>query len=479
MHRRRTRIGAPLLLSLALLPLPRLDGCKARTNAASSEPPLSEPVKSGATPVASEAPLPSPAPGVADVSALFERVKPVVVNITTKQEVSVEPLDGLDFFAPRGRERFEQIGIGSGFITDAAGYVVTNEHVVHDADEVRVRLADEREFDARVVGRDRLLDLALLRINGASGLPAARLGSSGATKVGEPVVAVGNPFGLGHTVTGGIISAKERAIGLGPYDDFIQTDASINPGNSGGPLFNLHGEVVGINTAIRAGANGIGFAIPVDALKEVLPALREKGHVERGKLGLGFQRLTPDLAKALGLDSPEGALVVEVEPGGPAERAGIRPGDVIIAIDGTPVRQAEELPRQVARRPPGSRIAVTVLRNGKRIELSATLSALKDDAARDEQEGKGAAPENGLPAGKLGIRVEDLPGGQGVRVIRIEPGASVGDLSEGDVIVELGGTKIHNVNELRAAIERARPGTTVLAKVRRGDASRFVALPIP
>lgn len=477
MHRRRTWLGASLLLTL--LPLFTLDGCKARSNASSSAPARSEPATTPTTRASPEALLPPPAVSMPDVSALVERVTPVVVNITTSQEVSTEPMDGLDFFfGPRGGRRVERIGIGSGFISDPSGYVVTNEHVVHGADAVRIRLADERELDAKVVGRDALLDLALLKINGASGLPAASLGSSDAIKVGQPVIAVGNPFGLGHTVTTGIVSAKARALGLGPYDDFIQTDASINPGNSGGPLFNARGEVVGINTAIRANANGIGFAIPVDALKDVLPELMEKGHVDRGKLGLAFQRVTPDLAKALGLESPGGALVAEVEPGGPAERAGIRPGDVIVSVDGVPIRHAEELPRQVARRMPGSQISVTVLRDGKRSELHATLAAMKDDTADTEQEGKRSEPDKSLPAGKLGIRVENLPGGQGVRVVRIEHGSSVGDLSEGDVIVEVGGTKIRTVNDLRAAIERARPGTILVAKIRRGDASRFAALPI-
>jgi serine protease Do len=475
MHRRRTWLGASLLLTLLTL-----DGCKARGNVSSSESALSEPATTPTTRASPEAPLPPPAVAMQDVSALVERVTPVVVNITTRQEVSAEPVDGLDFFfGPRRGQRFERIGIGSGFISDPAGYVVTNEHVVHGANAVRIRLADERELDARVVGRDALLDLALLKINGASGLPAARLGSSDAIKVGQPVIAVGNPFGLGHTVTTGIVSAKARALGLGPYDDFIQTDASINPGNSGGPLFNAQGEVVGINTAIRTDANGIGFAIPVDALKDVLPELMEKGHVERGKLGLTFQRVSPDLAKALGLESPSGALVAEIEPGGPAERAGIRPGDVIVAVEGVPIRHADELARQVARRKPGSPLSVTVLRDGKRFELHATLTAMKEDTSDPEQEGKRSEPDKGVPTGKLGIRVENFPVGQGVRVVRIDRGSPVSDLSEGDVIVDVGGTQIRNVNDLRAAIERAKPGTTLLAKIRRGDTNRFAALPVP
>src|SRR5262249_40402236 len=207
------------------------------------------------------------------------------------------------------------------------------------------------------------LDIALLKLKDAKDLPAAPLGSSEQLRVGEHVLAVGNPFGLGHTVTLGIVSAKARAIGAGPYDDFIQTDASINPGNSGGPLFNWRGEVIGINTAIRPGANGIGFAIPIDAVKDVLGQLREKGHVERGRLGLAFQALTPTLATALGVDGPKGALVSDVEPGGAAARAGIKAGDVVVSVNGTPIQHADELRRRVARNAPGSTIKVGVIRD--------------------------------------------------------------------------------------------------------------------
>jgi len=419
------------------------------------------------------------AAGLWDVSALVDQVRPAVVSITTKQELSV-PMSGLDFFfgVPGGRQRLERIGMGSGFIIDPSGYVVTNEHVVHGADAVRVKLVDEREFDAKVVGRDAQLDLALLRLNGASNLPAAKFGSSAALKVGEPAIAVGNPFGLGNTVTAGIVSAKERALGLGPYDDFIQTDASINPGNSGGPLFNGRGEVVGINTAIRAGASGIGFAIPIDMLKEVLPQLREKGHVERGKLGLVFQQVTPDLAKALHLDAPRGALVADVEPGGPADQAGIKPGDVIVAVGGVPIRRADELPRLVASHPPGTKLDVTVLREGKRMDLSTTLAPMKESRESEREGAKGGAQPKGQPTGKLGIRVENAPG-QGVRVVDIAPGANVGDLEEGDVILSLDGKPTRNADELRAAVAQEKPGAVAIARIRRGDMTRFAAVPIP
>ncbi|MEM9696804.1 MAG: trypsin-like peptidase domain-containing protein, partial [Myxococcota bacterium] len=244
------------------------------------------------------------------VADLVEQVAPSVVNITTVSKTRARrgPFGMLipDGMLPAPRER---TGAGSGFIVDAAGYVITNSHVVDDAEKLKVRLWDDRLFEAEIVGEDPLLDLALIKMEGASGLPAATLGFSRNLRVGEHVIAVGNPFGLGSTVTMGIVSAKARTIGAGPYDAFIQTDASINPGNSGGPLFNARGEVVGINTAVRANANGIGFAIPVDDLRDVVEQLRTKGFVERGRLGLTFQPITDELADALGLDRPYGAMV--------------------------------------------------------------------------------------------------------------------------------------------------------------------------
>jgi serine protease Do len=416
------------------------------------------------------------------VAALAEQTKPLVVNITTTQSVAARGADPFEFFfGPRGGggggERPQQRqAAGTGFIIDAAGFVITNEHVVNSADEVRVRLMDEREFVADVVGRDPKLDLALLKIQGAKDLPAAHLGSSEQLRVGEHVLAVGNPFGLGHTVTLGIVSAKARTIGAGPYDDFIQTDASINPGNSGGPLFNWRGEVVGINTAIRPGANGIGFAIPVDALKDILPQLRDKGHVERGRLGLGFQPVTADLARALALDAPRGALVADVEPNGAAGRAGIRAGDVIVAVNGTTINHAEELPRNVAKNPPGSNVKITLLRNKQKQEVTAKLDALIDEDAPPPRAPKSPAPKT-QPSGKLGISISDAPGG-GVRIDDIA-GSRSRELAPGDVIVEMNGTPVKDAQDLKNAVAKVKPGSTALVKIRRGKLTRFAAVPIP
>ncbi len=441
---------------------------------------------------------PAPVPATFDVAALSEKVKPMVVNITTTQKVDVpgrgmggpEGTDPFEFFfgqrgggrqGPAGpRERsMKRQALGTGFIIDAQGYVVTNEHVIHDADDVRVHLADERQFDADVVGRDPKLDLALLRLRGAKDLPAAPLGSSEQLRVGEYVLAVGNPFGLGHTVTLGIVSAKARSIGAGPYDDFIQTDASINPGNSGGPLFNWRGEVVGINAAIRAGANGIGFAIPVDAAKDVLPQLREKGHVERGRLGLAFQPMTSDLAVGLGVEGNKGALVSDVEPGGAAARAGIKSGDVVLAVNGTTIAHAEELPRRVAVHAPGTSIKLTVLRDKQPREIAATLDAMPDDdSGAPVRPSRPGAPSSSQPAGKLGIQITDAPGG-GVRVDDVRDPNTVRDLAPGDVIVELNRSPVKDVVTLRAEMNNLKPGSTAIFKVRRGKQLLYAAVPVP
>ncbi|WP_437660320.1 Do family serine endopeptidase [Sorangium sp. So ce1182] len=484
----RSRASVLALLSLAAL---SLGGCGQQAHATPPSTQAAAVAPADAAPPVSTVTLPpAPVPATFDVAALSDRVRPMVVNITTLHEsVGREGLDPFDFFfgpqgggrgAPRG-PRPTQTALGTGFIIDPSGYVVTNEHVIHDASGVRVRLADEREFEAEVVGRDPKLDLALLRLKGANGLPVAPLGSSEQLRVGEHVLAVGNPFGLGHTVTLGIVSAKARAIGAGPYDDFIQTDASINPGNSGGPLFNWRGEVVGINTAIRAGANGIGFAIPIDALKDVLPQLREKGFVERGKLGLLFQPVTRDLAAALKLDGPKGALVAEVEPGGAAARAGIKPGDVIVDVNGIPILHAEELRRNVARNAPGAEIKVTVVRAEKRQELVAKLDALQDeegDAGSRPRPTQGARPERQQSAEKLGIQVSDAAGG-GVRVDGFASGGDQQEIQVGDVILEVNGAPVKDVAGLRAAIAKVKDGSIALLKVRRGKVVQFAAVPIP
>lgn len=428
--------------------------------------------------------------GTPDIAALADKVRPSVVNITTTSTVAMpQTVDPFQFFfgpggrgpgsapspnqmGPRTRERRS---LGSGFVIDPSGYVVTNNHVIAEADEVTVRFEDDRSYEAQVVGRDERLDIALLRLQGASNLRAIVLGDSDALRVGEYVVAVGNPFGLGHTVTMGIVSAKDRTIGAGPYDDFIQTDASINPGNSGGPLFNLRGEVVGINTAIHAEGQGIGFAIPVNLVRDALMQLKETGQVSRGKLGIAFQPVSEDIAKALGLDHPYGALVSEVEPAGPAAKAGLRPGDVIVKVDGDDVTAGTQLPRLVARNAPGSRVTITYRRDGRESTAQVQLEALGADGKGIEK-GAGGRPSRG-PAPKFGLSLTPNADG-GVRVDGVEGDVS-GKLVRGDVIITVDGRRVTSPQQVSEGLAKAREDDRpALLQIRRQDRTLFVAIDV-
>ncbi len=441
-------------------------------------------------------------PGTPDIATLVARLRPTVVNITTVHEIKMPRM--FEFGSPFGVGPFQwffngrpgqqgqpdegeggglmkQRALGSGFIVESNGKVVTNAHVVEGADEVKVKLSDDREFGAKVIGRDKRLDLAVLQLQGAKELPVVALGSSDALRVGEYVVAIGNPFGLGDTVTMGIVSAKSRAIGAGPYDDFIQTDASINPGNSGGPLFNLHGQVVGINTAINPNGKGIGFAIPSDALRDVLPQLETTGHVARGRLGVSIQPVDAPLAKALGLDHARGALVGEVETDGPAAKVGMRSGDVILSIDGTDVPRSQDLPRMVARHAPGSTVKVAVLRERATKTFDITLDALREQAGGgtmdtdDDSSPHGATPGQG--AG-LGLSLGDGVDG-GAEVRRVTPGSDASEeLRPGDVIVEVNRVRVANADDAVRQMRATAPGEPVLLKVRSrdGNHTRYVAL---
>jgi serine protease Do len=440
--------------------------------------------------------------GTPDVATLVARVKPSVVNITTMQEVKVPRGDfgfpGFEDLLPffhqgpnRGRRGWggggggggeeggdgvlKQQALGSGFIVDPQGHVVTNAHVIDGADTVKVKLADDREYRAKVVGKDDRLDVAVLQLESAPhDLPVGSLGASDALRVGEYVVAIGNPFGLGNTVTMGIVSAKGRTIGAGPYDDFIQTDASINPGNSGGPLFNLLGQVVGINTAINPQGKGIGFAIPIDAVKAVLPQLIATGHVSRGRLGVGIQGLDEDLAKALGMDRPHGALVEQVEPGSPAEKAGIKSGDVIVALDGRDVPHSEELPRMVAQHKPGTRVKVTLLRDKQSRDVEVELAPLQEPEEHASSPSQGPSTGHGAPS-QLGFAASDQDGQ--VVVERVAPdGPAQGKLRPGDVIESANQQPVTSAADLATKVRSAPGDRPVLLRVKRGDQSRFVAI---
>ncbi len=418
--------------------------------------------------------------GPLDTASLVEKVKASVVNITVEQMTKRTSADGaespFEFFfrnAPGlGPEMpRKQKALGSGFIFDDKGHVLTNAHVVDGAEVVKVKLADERELRAKVKGRDERLDVAVLEIEGAKGLSFVPFGSSTAMRVGEPVVAIGNPFGLGHTVTTGIVSAKGRAIGAGPYDDFIQTDASINPGNSGGPLFDARGRVIGMNTAINPAGQGIGFAIPSDEIKQVLPQLVESGHVKRGRLGVVVQEIDAALASGLGLGDARGALVGDVEKGGPAEKAGIASGDVILQVGNVPIAHARDLSRTIAHHAPGSKVDLVVRRGRETKNLGVTLAQLDDGERTKSATREGASETSGL-----GLQVGDAEGG-GAVVRRVAPdGASAGMLQPGDVIVEVDRKPIASASDLRTKVQEAQSNKPILLKVKRGDSSRYVAI---
>jgi len=354
-------------------------------------------------------PIVSMPPG--SFSALVKHISPSVVNISVVKivkgraqgQVPFGPDDPMRdffdrFFGDQMPKDFKQRGLGTGFIIDKDGSVLTNNHVVEGADEIKVRLGDDREFKAEVVGRDPKTDLALIKIDAKGLLAAIPLGDSDNLEVGDWVVAIGNPFGLGNTVTAGIVSAKYRQIGAGAYDNFIQTDASINPGNSGGPLLNTAGEAVGINSAIFSqggGSIGIGFAIPINMAKDLLPQLRT-GKVVRGWLGLMIQKITPELKEKLKLEEEKGALVGDVTAGGPAEKAGIQRGDVIVSFDGKEIKDSSELPYRVAATPVGKVVSVEVMRKGQKKNFQVEIGELQDTGPRRRTDEAKQGPNFGM-----------------------------------------------------------------------------------
>ncbi len=438
--------------------------------------------------------------GLPDFVQLAKKIKPIVVNISSTQ-ISEAPGRGgqqeygspfgdedpfNDFWrrffggpAPRGPQR--QRSLGSGFIIDSDGSILTNNHVVENAQKIVVKLADDQEYEAKVIGRDPKTDVAVIKINAKTNLPAASLGDSDRLEVGEWVVAIGNPFGLDSTVTSGIVSAKGRHIGQGPYDNFIQTDASINPGNSGGPLLNLRGEVIGINTAIfsRSGGNiGIGFAIPINLVKEVLPQLRGKGKVTRGYLGVLIQKVTPEIAESLGMDKGYGALVANVSKDGPAEKAGVKVGDVIVEFDGKEVKDSGDLPIIVARTGVEKKVRMKVLRDKKEVMLNVTVGELKDEEVVASVPEKG---ELGLTVQKITPQMAESLGldkPEGVVVTAVEPGSAADEaaIRRGDVILEIDRKAVRTLDEYKKAVSVIRKGKGILFLVRRGENTLFLAL---
>lgn len=435
-------------------------------------------------------PQAAPVSGLPTLAPLVEAVRPTVVGVTTRTAAGPgdTPAEIEEFWrrffgdlpSPfHGGPGLPRTGVGSGVIIDPKGIVLTNNHVVEGAEEVRVRTADEKEYLAEVLGRDPETDVAVLQLKDVKGaLPAARLGASDPLRVGDFVVAIGSPFGLDLTVTAGIISAKARVIGAGPYDDFLQTDAAINPGNSGGPLFDLQGNVVGINTAIVATGSGIGFAVPIDLIKALLPQLVEKGKVTRGFLGVGIQDLTPELARALGLSIQRGAVVAQVEPRAPAEKQ-LQPGDVVVEIEGQAVEGAAQLSRKVAQFPPGKTVRLRIYRDGKQREVRVKLGERPSDLApgRRQQPTEPDALGLGLQAVPPEMaRQLDIEGGALiVQVVPNSRAASAG-LRSGDVVVEANRERVRSPEDL-VRIARRMGNEPILLRVLREGGAVFVVIP--
>jgi serine protease Do len=446
--------------------------------------------------------------GFADI---VEKVKPAVISVRVKMEANADagfnfggddnPLRGSpfeDFFRrfaqpgqggkseqpnlPRQRRQYAT-GQGSGFFISADGYAVTNNHVVDKAESVDVTTDDGKTYTAKVIGTDPRSDVALIKVSGRSDFPFVHFGDH-SPRIGDWVIAVGNPFGLGGTVTAGIVSARGRDIGAGPYDDFIQIDAAVNKGNSGGPTFDVDGNVIGVNTAIfsPSGGNvGIAFDIPAETVKAVVAQLRDRGSVTRGWIGVQIQPVTADIADSLGMKNARGALVAEPQSGSPADKAGIKAGDVIVSVNGEAVEDARTLARRISALAPGASVRLGVVRNGREETLTLTLGELprerqaRADVEQHEDQGTTDVP-------RLGLSLSPAKnGGEGVVVTSVDPNGTASDrFKNGDVILDVNGKQVSSPAEVRKAVSDAHAGgkRTVLMRVKSGQATRFVAVPL-
>lgn len=495
---RKTLLGACAALAIGSFSIPAfLPGAQAQaqTNPVNDN-------RAPAAPVGASAPLvtiPGAIPSFAD---MIDRVKPAVVSVRVRIAESgeansarrgmpqgIQPGDPLERFlrrfgeeGPRGGRPRESMGQGSGFIISADGYVVTNNHVVKNATDVTLGLDDGRSVKAKVIGTDEKTDLALLKIEEQGAYPFTEW-AAGSPRIGDWVLAVGNPFGLGGTVTAGIVSARGRDIGAGPYDDFIQIDAPVNRGNSGGPTFDIQGRVVGVNTAIYSpsgGSVGIGFAIPANVARDVIAQLREHGSVSRGFIGVQIQGITPELAESMGLRSTKGALVAEAQANTPAAKAGLRSGDVIISVDGASVANPRELSRRIAGLGPKRQVQIGYVRDGREQTVAVQLDALPERSAdvrtgRTNSEGGGQQGDGP----RLGLRLAPADGG--VQVAEVEPNspAAKTGLREGDVILDVAGKSVKSPGDVAEAVRTARSDKrrSVLMRVRSTEGVRFVAVP--
>lgn len=434
-------------------------------------------------------------PALPSFAGLVKRLKPAVVNISTTSVIhdtgffsipspygeEEDPFEEFfkRFFGEIPQREFRQKGLGSGFVISEDGYIITNNHVVEKAEDIQVILEDGEKYKTKIVGTDPKTDLALLKIEPKGKLSKVTLGDSDRLQIGDWVIAIGNPFGLGHTVTAGIVSAKGRVLGFGDYDDFIQTDAPINPGNSGGPLFNLSGEVVGVTSAILARAQGIGFAIPINLAKDIIGQLKGGGRVVRGWLGIQVQELTPEIAESMKLPDVRGALVSDVSVGSPADKAGIKRGDIILEFNGHKIDNTEELPRMVAMTRPGTDVKIRALRDGSEKDFSVRLGTLPSKVSNTE--------EGQISEGKLGLTVERLTPEiasrlgieeGGVIVTKVDSGslADESGFQSGDVILEINRKKITTPEDYRSVASSLKKGQTALFLVRRNEVTLYIAM---
>ncbi len=429
-------------------------------------------------------------------SPLVKIANPSVVNISTVKIIKEEREGSMPFgpndpmkdfferyFGGQIPKKYKQKSLGTGFIIDKKGFILTNNHVVEQTDEIRVRTADDKEFAAKIVGRDLMTDLALIRIKSDTPFIPLPLGDSNRLEVGDWVVAIGNPFGLGNTVTAGIVSAKYRQIGAGAYDNFIQTDTPINPGNSGGPLLNTAGEVIGINTAIfseSGGSVGIGFAIPINMVKDLLPQLK-KGKVIRGWIGVIIQKVTPELKDKLNLPDEKGALVSDVVSRGPAGESGIKRGDVIVSFDGKPIRESRELPYIVASTSLGKTVPVDIIRNREKMRAEVRVGELKIE--EEYQQISKAEPSFGMILQEITPEIAqqyDLSETSGLIIVNVENNspAAEADLRSGDIILEVDRTPVKSIAAFNRKIRQYKKGNTILFLINRDGSTLFLTLTI-
>jgi len=445
--------------------------------------------------------------GLPDFTDLAEKAGKAVVNISTTKNVAGGSTQMQEFFknAPKNspfRDFFDQFeryfgqqeamprkltSLGSGFIISTDGYIVTNNHVVAEADEIKVKLLSrEKPYDAKVIGRDQETDLALLKIDAGGNLPVLEFGNSDATRVGEWVLAIGNLFGLGHTVTAGIISGKGRHIGAGPFDSFLQTDASINPGNSGGPLIDMDGKVVGINTAIVPNGQGIGFATPASMADKIIQQLKSGKKIKRGWLGITMQELDENTARGVGLKEPKGVLVAQVIPGDPADKAGLKTGDVILKAAGQNVETPDDLLKRIAGMHPGDKVQLTTWRQNRTIDVTVTLGERKPNFVA-EQDQRGL--NRNVPAKELGLGLRPVEGGeeaqalglhkpQGLLIMEVAPGSAAAqvDIQPGDVIIEANQKPVNTVEQLRTVVGNAKQSGMVMLLLKRQGRNVFRAI---